>query len=173
MRPLIKCAGIACVGLLALAATSSAVLVVYEFPLTGAEENPPVIPSGTGFATVTLDTASNFLTWDVSFSDLVGTYTNAHFHGPAAIGVNAGVILGIHQAEFVGLKAGNLVGNATIDETFKQQILDGVTYINIHSNPHTSGELRGQVIPEPSTYALFAGMIALAGAWFWRRRARR
>jgi hypothetical protein len=52
-------------------------------------------------------------------------------------------------------------------------------YINLHtvanvSDPNSGfpgGEIRGQVIPEPGTYALFAGMLALAGvAWFRRRK---
>lgn len=166
-----KVAAILCAGLLAFAATSSGATIVYDFILSGAEENPPVATPGTGIANVTLDTETNFLTWDVDFSALSGTYTNAHFHGPAAPGSNASPFLGIHQAELVGQNSGNLNGSATLSETNKQIILDGLAYINIHSSEHAGGEIRGQVVPEPGTYALFAGLIALGGVvWFRRRR---
>jgi hypothetical protein len=171
MNASLKIAGLACTGFIALAAHLSAVVVVYQFPLSGLEEVPPNASPATGFATVTLDTESNLLAWDVVFSGFQGTYTNAHFHGPAAPGVNTGTLVGIHQAEFLGQTSGQLVGSTTLTNmVHKQHILDGLTYINLHSTVFPGGEIRGQVIPEPSTYAMFAGLLALAGACYWRRR---
>jgi len=171
MKRFLKGAGIACIGLCALAATSSAAIVVYEFSLSGSQEVPANASPAVGSATVTLNTETNFLTWDVLFSGLVGTYTNAHFHGPAAAGANAGPFIDVmHQPEFLGENSGNLTGTHTLDEAHKQIFLDGLAYINIHSTSFPGGELRGQVIPEPSTYAMLVGILALAGASFWRRR---
>lgn len=173
MKKLPKIAAILGAGVIAFATTSSAVIINYDFALTPEEEvqDPAVVSSGTGFAEVTLDTETNLLTWDVTFSDLEDNYTNAHFHGSAAPGANAGPFQGIHQPEFTDQTFGNLVGSATLSETNKQIILDGLAYINIHSVEYPGGELRGQVVPEPGTYALFAGLFTLAGvAWFrWRK----
>jgi hypothetical protein len=171
MKPVfLKSTVLVCLGPLAFALSASAAPIVFEFSLSGAQEVPPVTTPASGSAIVTLNPDTNLLEWDVSFSNLLGTYTNAHFHGPAMFGENAGVILGISQPEVVGQTSGQLTGSSFIDETFKQRILDGLTYINIHSSLHPGGEIRGQVIPEPGTYALIAGMLSLAGVWFWRRR---
>ena len=37
---------------------------------------------------------TNLLRWKVNYTGLSGPATAAHFHGPAAIGANAGVVLG-------------------------------------------------------------------------------
>src|ERR1043166_202831 len=51
--------------------------------------------AATGNAAVTYDTASKQVTWRITYSGLSGTPTAAHFHGPAAPGVNAGVAVPI------------------------------------------------------------------------------
>jgi len=68
-----------------------------------------------------------------------------------------------------------LEGNNT---TLKEQlpsILAGRSYINFHTTQFPSGEVRGQIVaavPEPGTYALMLGGLAVLGA-VARRRARR
>jgi hypothetical protein len=59
--------------------------------LDGLQETPPVATPATGSATITYDHVTNQLDWTISFSGLIGTITNAHFHGPGAPGVPAGV----------------------------------------------------------------------------------
>lgn len=157
-------------GLLASAAVASASVVVYQFPLSGLEEVPPVVTPGLGFAEVTLDTNTNLLTWDVSYQDMLGTLTMAHFHGPAAIGENNSVLVNMFPT--TGSNFGTIVGSTTVTDTVRDHILAGMTYINLHSSVHGGGELRGQVIPEPGTYALLAGILAMGGALYWRRRRR-
>lgn len=156
---------------LILASFASAQVLVYEFNLSGLEESPPVVTAGTGEATVTLDTSTFFLTWDVTYQDLSSGVTGAHFHGPATFGTNAGVFL--NMAPDTGATSGTMVGDATLTETQAQWVMDGLAYINIHTENNPGGEIRGQVVPEPGTYALIAGVASLAGVMIWRRRNRR
>src|SRR3990172_789407 len=55
--------------------------------------NPNPAPAGGGgSAGLTYDSATNMLTWNISFSNLSGSgATLAHFHGPAMPGVDAGI----------------------------------------------------------------------------------
>jgi hypothetical protein len=56
-------------------------------------EVPPTIWKGTGLATATLDKATEIPTWTVTYDDLSGDATARHFHGPAAAGANADVVV--------------------------------------------------------------------------------
>ena len=143
------------------AAPASATLYQFTASLDGAQETPPVATPATGSATVSFDDSTNLLSWTISFSGLLGTMTNSHFHGPAPVGVPAGVRVGIPFT--AGVQADTLIGSATISNAFATELLNGLWYINIHSNLYPGGEIRGQVnlVPEPGTLLLVAGGIAL------------
>lgn len=53
--------------------------------------------------------------------------------------------------------------NATTGRTREQELLQNLTYLNMHSNRNTGGEIRGQliVVPEPATIGML-GLGALA-----------
>ena len=108
--------------------------------LTGAAEVPPVRSTGAGNATVTLDKATKTLSWNVAYRGLTGPARAAHFHGPAAAGANAGVL--------VDMKAGEspMQGSATLTDAQIADLLAGLWYINIHTAANPGGEIRGQVV---------------------------
>lgn len=149
-------------------APADATIINLYANIDGAQETPPVATPATGTATITYDDVSNLLSWTISYSGLLGTTNNAHFHGPAAVGVGpAGVRLAIPFN--TGVTADTLIGSGTISEAFEVELLSQLWYINIHSTSFGGGEIRGQVIPEPGTFALTAlGFLALAV----RRRVR-
>ncbi len=114
----------------------------FNATLSGAEEVPPTNSKGSGLATATLDSDGTFH-WDVAYGGLTGPVTAAHFHGPAAPGTNAGVVVNIGGQ---GL-ASPLQGAAHLTEVQAGDLVAGRWYINIHTAANPSGEVRGQVVP--------------------------
>jgi hypothetical protein len=72
----------------------------------------------------------------------------AHFHGPAATGANAPVVVWISKrGEPV---TSPITGQATLTLEQAQQFTAGQWYVNVHTPAHPAGEIRGQVMP-PTT----------------------
>jgi len=157
---MVQRAFVAIVGAVAFCGAAGATVHTFNFPLDGLQEVPPVATPAFGFGMVTYDSDTNMLSWSISYQDLIGTITDAHFHGPADYGVNAGVRVGI------GPGPSPLVGSTMISEAFASELLDGLWYVNIHSTFRPGGEIRGQVVPAPGALALFG----LSGLLAARRR---
>ena len=68
---------------LAFAGTASAAVEHYGTKLAGSKEVPPTDSKGKGKVTATLDTKTKLFSYTVTYSDLSGPATMAHFHGPA------------------------------------------------------------------------------------------
>jgi hypothetical protein len=94
---------------------------------------------GTGSGTMTYDTTTNMLSWNISFMGLSGPVTLAHFHGPAAPGVDAGI-----QVTITDMVSPS-IGSAMITEMQEGQLLADLWYINYHTAMCGGGEIRGQV----------------------------
>jgi hypothetical protein len=116
--------------------------------------------TGTGSMTGSIDTVTNQLSWNISWSGLSGTETVMHFHGPALPSQNAGV-----QLDFGAISGTSSPsnGSAAISDPQESDLLAGLWYINIHTTTFPGGEIRGQVVPEPGSLLLLAaGLGALA-----------
>jgi hypothetical protein len=128
---------VAAIGL--MAAPAAAETMTMKVQLTPQAEVPPNTSSGSGNADVTFDTASKKLSWKISYSNLTGPATMAHFHGPAEAGKNAGVVIPIMPV------ASPSEGSATLTDAQAKDLLDGKMYINVHTEQNKGGEIRGQV----------------------------
>ncbi|MEO6731797.1 MAG: CHRD domain-containing protein [Ferruginibacter sp.] len=102
---------------------------------------PAVVSSGTGSTTILLDRLTNKVFLTANFSGLTSNISNAHIHAGAA-GSNGSVVVGL---QFAGTTSGNITGTATVRSTFADSIINGLTYLNIHSATYGSGELRAQL----------------------------
>ncbi|MEO6327749.1 MAG: CHRD domain-containing protein [Ginsengibacter sp.] len=102
---------------------------------------PAVVSSGTGTATVLLDrlTLKVYVTGD--FSGLTSNISNAHIHRGAA-GSNGPVAVPL---QFAGTTSGNITGTATITTTLADSIINGMSYVNIHTVNYGAGEIRAQL----------------------------
>jgi hypothetical protein len=186
--------------ILAVAAPVSAgwaATTVLEANLIGANEVPPSGSTGTGMATVTLNTTAQTLRVQETFSGLGSGTTASHIHcclaSPGQPGVN--VMVATTTPSFPGFPLG--VTSGTFDNTFdltqassynpafitaeggtvpaaeaalENALLTGETYINIHTTNFPGGEIRGflSAVPEPSTWALM--LLGFAGLGFMFRK---
>jgi hypothetical protein len=177
--------------LLTLAIPSSAGLITYNASLSG--PNAGNASPGSGLAVVTYDDVARTLRVQVTFSDLEGTVTAAHIHGPTTtagtgtagvitttpsfagfpLGVTSGTYdntLDLTQASswnasFITNNGGT---TATAETALAASMAAGTAYFNVHTTMFPGGEIRGFLTPtpEPATLALLA-----SGLWFVRRKA--
>ncbi len=89
---------------------------------------------------MTYDTDSKKLDWTIEYSGLTEAPAAGHFHGPAARGESADVVI-----PFKGDIASPIKGSATLTDSQATDLLAGKYYINIHTPAHKGGEIRGQV----------------------------
>ncbi len=139
------------IALVGLGATPSAFAKQYLFhvALSAKAETPPNDSKGTGRGLVRYDDVTHELAWNISYAGLTGPATAAHFHGPAAPGEAAGVVVPIKSAAPL---PSQLVGSATLTPEQAQALEDGKLYFNVHTEANKGGELRGQVVaagPKP------------------------
>lgn len=188
----IRCVGVA--GLLVaagLTASASGAIEVFSAQLTGAQESPPVVTTGSGWGVFTYDDVAHTLRMEVTFSGLVGNTTAAHIHASTALvpftgntgvavhppsllnfplGVTSGsydqtfnmTLTSSYNASFITANGGTTAGaEAALLSTMRT----GRAYFNIHSSFAGGGEIRGY-IPTPGA----AGVLGLAGLVAMRRR---
>jgi hypothetical protein len=130
------------VAAIAAAAPAYAEMEKFKADLTGSGEVPPNNSKGTGSIEATYDTATKTLTWSGSYSGLTGPEAAAHFHGPAAAGVNAPVMVPVDAKE------SPFKGSAALTDAQAKAFADGMVYFNVHTAEHKGGEIRGQMTME-------------------------
>jgi hypothetical protein len=115
--------------------------VHYSTALTGASEVPPNTAAESGTVEADLDTATRTFSYTVTYAGLTGPAMAAHFHGPAAAGVNAPPIITIKDL------ASPIKGNAVLTADQMADLQAGKWYFNVHTKAHPGGEIRGQLKP--------------------------
>ena len=116
-------------------------MVALTTQLRGANEVPPVAATGSGSVDAAFNKDTMQLRWKVTYNGLTGAATAGHFHGPAAVGSNAGVALGWPNPIASGMD-----GTATLTASQAADLLAGRWYANLHTAANPGGELRGQMI---------------------------
>ena len=133
--------------------------------LTGYEEVPAVSTTGRGEFQARISRDESSISYELSYSDLEGTTTSAsHIHfgqkdvnggvsaflcgggGKPACPPISGTISGTITASDVIGPAGQGIAAGELDELI-QAMRAGKTYVNVHTDKHPSGEIRGQIGP--------------------------
>lgn len=145
---------------LALSAQAQAQTINFTAALSGGNEVPGVVTGAVGTGTVSLNLATQVVTYRIDVYNMpVGT-TASHFHIGAAgvngpVVVNFTVVAGISNDYAISgtASASDLTARAAQGinswEDFIQALLLGNIYMNVHSTANGGGEIRGQVIRVP------------------------
>ncbi len=134
---------------LLLAGLANADVHVMTASLDGAQAVPPVTTNGSGTATVTVDDVTGYVHVQGTYAGMNGSEQAIHLHGPAPAGSSAGLFFALSGT---GGTDGSYEGSATLTPTQVDQILDGLSYVNIHTSTSGGGELRGQALFPLVTY---------------------
>jgi len=113
----------------------------FEVVLNGSNEVPPNASTAVGSANVTV--AGNRLAIDGAWDGFDVVDPGAHVHGPAAAGVNAGILFELS----VDNASRTFEGTFTLNADQMAYFLAGELYINLHSAAFPGGEIRGQILP--------------------------
>ena len=115
----------------------------FNLVLEGSQEVPPVVSTGNGTATVTVDTVTGVIKVDGTYTNLTSPAIDAHVHGPAAVGSEAGILVPLTVS---GGITGTFSGNGTLLPSEVTALLTGLLYVNVHTSLFTEGEIRAQIV---------------------------
>ena len=105
--------------------------------LNGAQEVPATNSAGAGSATLVLSPDEKTARVALTFSGISGPQTDAHIHGPAAVGVTAPALFPLPLGPIDDFQI-NLAPAQV------QDLKAGLFYINVHSATFPGGDIRGQ-----------------------------
>ena len=130
--------------------------------LHGYNEVPAVSTTGGGVFRAKINNDATDISYELTYEDLEGTATASHIHVgqtdvnggvsaflcggggkppcPATGGTVTGVIV---AADVIGPIAQGVAAGEFAE--LIEAILSGISYVNVHSNKHPGGEIRGQV----------------------------
>jgi hypothetical protein len=127
--------------------------------LSGAQEVPANASAALGSMDVFYTRETRTLTYTVNWTGLTDSVLLMHIHGLAPTGYAAGVTQSIvatsnsifpqkTSGKFTFAKTGKLSGTLLVDGVAVKEVdlLNGLYYMNIHTNTYTGGEIRGQIV---------------------------
>lgn len=116
-----------------------------ESPMMMTAELAPadgVDSEGMGSGEFTFNPADNTLEYTVTYAGLTGPAGAAHIHGPAEAGESAGVVIPFADP------ASPISGTATLTDEQVEELMNGMYYVNVHTEAYGAGEIRGQITAE-------------------------
>jgi hypothetical protein len=136
--------------------------VLMQAALNGANERPtPVTTAARGLGVFTL--VGNQLSFNLTYRSLSGAAIAAHIHGPATMSGFAGVLIDLapYNGGAFG-SSGTLAGTITLTPDQLASVVDGLTYVNLHTSANGGGEMRGQLVPQSTAVPFTAPLTGLS-----------
>ena len=149
---------------LAAAGASYGQTQTFSVTLRGPEEVTAIggDPDGFGSGIVTLNGATDTVTWNIQYGNL-DPVTDSHIH-IGGFGVGGSVVIPFGIGNTAGTP--NTISGSVVDADVDAVLANpSGYYVNIHTGPYPQGAIRGQV-PEPASLSL----LGLAGLGLLRRR---
>ena len=193
-RVLVLAIGLSSALMLSVPAAHAATMT-FATTLSAANEVPPNASPGTGSVTLVLDPAAQTLQLNVTFSGLTGPATAAHIHCCLLSGGGPNLMVATTVPAFQGFPINmgtsgtytspvfdltqSLIYNPAFitaegniqnaEAAFIAAIVNGLSYLNIHTSLNPGGEIRGQLAaPLPAALPLFATGLGVLGLLGWR-----
>ena len=125
----------------------------YVAILSPANEVPPRTTTGTGVATFVDNGA--VIDWTLELTGMTAV-TASHLHGPAAVGVNTGIMINLFIPNVPTGTVNGIVAQGTITnannanvslDSLRTLFNNGNIYVNVHTSANPPGEIRDQVHP--------------------------
>lgn len=138
--------GVAGVGGGATAGAGGANEITFDVTMTGMQMVPATVSGGTAPITVTLNKTTGTIAVTGMFSGLSSPATEAHVHGPGAVGSNGPVLFPLSVPSNV---SGAITGGASMNPAQTTDMLAGMTYVDIHTTYFPEGEIRAQISAAP------------------------
>jgi len=116
--------------------------ITFDAWMDGAQETPSVATSAKGLSSLKLNTTMDTLWYSVYTNGLSGAITMAHIH-IGAVGVSGSPVVTFTTPtgnQITGISTGTDVNTALINN-----MLMGLSYVNVHTAANPNGEIRGQV----------------------------
>jgi hypothetical protein len=131
------------IALLVLLASTGLGLAGERFlaPLSGDAQVPPVATDASGIALFELSDDETVLRYELHVFDVDDTFA-AHIH-EGAPGMNGPVRVTLSGGPVVN----PVTGTVDVDEAFVEDLRAGLLYVNVHSQTHPPGVVRGQMGP--------------------------
>ncbi len=148
--PLFRAAS-AAIALAALSALAPAQKYAMRANLEGAQQVPPNASPAKGTASIVYDKFTNTFELDLTVHGLGSAEVMAHIHGSAPAGGEAGILLNLPLGSKKVVHWGPS-GFVVAD------LLNGLMYIDVHSVDLPGGEIRGQILRDPSLKAMRASL---------------
>ena len=131
-------------GLFLLPLQSSGEIITFQLSISGDQEVPgPGDEDGQASGTLSIDDATNLISWSFTYSNIANPAA-MHIHTGAA-GEGGGVLIPLNVE--MGGEPGTLVGSTTGDAADVMAILASPSdyYVNIHNADFRPGAIRGQL----------------------------